>query len=215
LLVAHDGPEYEAQASLTRYSAAMTSAGRLAPHRVALLAPGDRTEWYSASAAYGRALCRDVLPALREAVPVAGRPVGMGASLGALAMLQAHRRWAGTFGGLFLQSGSFFVPRFDRHESSFPRYQRIVRFVRGVLHAGADTDPVRIALTCGRDEENIHNNRLMAQALAAHGASATLHEVDGGHDHTGWRDAFDTHLTELLTALWGDEGARARQDLRQ
>src|SRR3954453_1075907 len=119
LLVVHDGPDYDAQASLTRYSAAAIAGGALPAHRVALLAAPDRNEWYSASAAYGRALCDDVLPALRERAPGAGRPVGMGASLGALAMLHAQRRCADAFGGLFLQSGSFFVPRFDRHESPF------------------------------------------------------------------------------------------------
>ena len=53
-------------------------------------------------------------------------------------------------------------------------------------------------LTCGAGEENVHNNRLMAAALAAQGYPATLHEVAGGHDFTAWRDAFDPHLTRLL-----------------
>src|SRR5581483_7375962 len=132
--------------------------------RVALLPPGDRNEWYSASAAYGRSLSRRMLPAIGELVPVAGRPVGMGASLGALAMLQAQRAWPGTFAGLFLQSGSFFVPRFDRQESGFPRYGRIVRFVRGVRRAAAHEEPVAVTMTCGREEENLGNNRLVADA---------------------------------------------------
>ena len=77
-----------------------------------------------------RAVQPDPAGELREQVPVAGLPVGMGASLGGLAMLQAQRTWPGAFAGLFLQSASFFVPRFDRQESGFPRYARIVRFVR-------------------------------------------------------------------------------------
>ena len=117
LLVAHDGPEYDKLASLTRYSAAMIAAGTLPPHRVAMLAPGPRDEWYSASALYARALYVDVVPGLRELAAVEGDPIGMGASLGALAMLVTQRRAPGTFAGLFLQSGSFFMPRFDRHES--------------------------------------------------------------------------------------------------
>ena len=127
LLVAHDGPEYDELAGLTRYAGAMIERGALPPFRVALLPPGDRNEWYSASAVYGRALSSRILPALRDAVGITGLPVGMGASLGALAMLQAQRTWPGTFAGLFLQSGSFFVPRFDRQESGFPRYGRITR----------------------------------------------------------------------------------------
>jgi enterochelin esterase-like enzyme len=202
LLLVHDGSEYAAQAGLLDWAGAAIERGSVAPFRVALLPPGDRNEWYSASAAYGRSLGRRILPALRELVPVAGRPVGMGASLGALAMLQAHRAWPGTFAGLFLQSGSYFVPRFDRHESGFPRYGRIVRFVRGVLRGGAYGDPVPVAMTCAAEEENIHNNRGMAAALAGQGYDVTLAETEGRHDFPSWRDALDPHLTRLLGSLW-------------
>lgn len=202
LLVAHDGPEYDQLASLTQYAGAMIERGALPPFRVALLPPGDRDEWYSASAVYGRALCRRIVPALRATVPVVGRPVGMGTSLGALAMLHAQRTWPGTFAGLFLQSGSFFMPRFDRHESSFPRYGRIVRFVRGVLQARVPPDPVPMIMTCGAEEDNIHNNRVMASALIAQGYHGRLGEVPDLHNYTSWRDAFDPYLTRLLSDLW-------------
>ena len=202
LLVAHDGPEYDARAKLTRWAGVMIEREAVAPFRVGLLPPGERDEWYSASAAYGRALARRILPAVRRSIGVTGQPVGMGASLGALAMLQAQRAWPGTFAGLCLQSGSFFMPRFDRHESRFPRYQRIVRFVRGVLRAGSHPDPARVAMTCGAEEENLDNNRVMAAALAAQGYAATMAEVPGHHDWTTWRDGFDPHLTRLLAELW-------------
>ncbi len=126
----------------------------------------------------------------------------MGASLGGLAMLQAQRSWPGVFAGLFLQSGSFFVPRFDRQESGFPRYARIVRFVRGVLRAATFDEPVPVAMTCGAEEENVYNNRLMANALAAQGYDARLAEVPDMHNYTCWRDALDPHLTRLLGHLW-------------
>jgi enterochelin esterase-like enzyme len=196
LLVAHDGPEYDKLAFLTRYSAAMIAAGTLPPHRVAMLAPGPRDEWYSASALYSRALYVDVIPAL----PAIGDPVGMGASLGALAMLVTQRRAPGTFGALFLQSGSFFMPRFDRHESGFVRYERIVRVVRRILRTTAR--PVAVQLTCGTAEENVLNNRVMARALAEQGYPARLDEVADLHNYTAWRDAFDPHLTRLLQEVW-------------
>ena len=202
LLVAHDGPEYDALSGLTQYAGAMIENGSLPAFRVALLPPGDRDEWYSASAVYGRALSSRILAALRDAVAVAGMPVGMGASLGALAMLQAQRTWPGTFAGLFLQSGSFFVPRYDRHESGFPRYRRITRFVGGVLRATADAQPVPVVMTCGAEEENIHNNRLMASALSVQDYPVELHEVPDLHNYTGWRDALHPHLTGLLARLW-------------
>jgi enterochelin esterase family protein len=202
LLLVHDGSEYMRQAALIQWAGAMIEAEALAPFRIALLPPGDRNEWYSASAAYGRSLCRRILPALRELVPVAGPPVGMGASLGALAMLQAQRAWPGTFAGLFLQSGSFFVPRFDRHESGFPRYGRIVRFVRGVLRATVHAEPIAVTMTCGAAEENIHNNRLMAAALSVQGYAVDLAEIPGRHDFESWRDALDPHLAGMLARVW-------------
>jgi enterochelin esterase-like enzyme len=202
LLIAHDGPEYDKLAQLTRYSGAMIAAGALPRHRVALLAPGARDEWYSASALYSRALYVDVVPGLREAVPVLGLPVGMGASLGALAMLVTQRRAPGTFGALFLQSGSFFMPRFDAHESGFPRYARIVRVVRRILRSLEHPDPVPVQLTSGKAEENVLNNRVMARALAEQGYEARLDEVPDMHNYTGWRDAFAPHLTRVLARMW-------------
>jgi enterochelin esterase-like enzyme len=202
LLLVHDGPEYAAQAALLDWAGAVIEREAVAPFRVALLPPGDRNEWYSASAAYGRSLIRQILPALSEFVPVTGRPVGMGASLGALAMLHAHRAWPRAFAGLFLQSGSFFTPRFDRHESGFSRYGRIVRFVRGVRRATAYEDVIPVRMTCAAEEENIDNNREIAAALAGQGYDVGLAETPGGHDFPSWRDGLDPHLSELLATLW-------------
>ena len=90
LLVAHDGPEYDALASLTRYLAAGV-AGRWLPRmRAALLSPGPRDRWYSANTRYARALAGAVLPALARRLATSRR-IGMGASLGGLAMLHLTR----------------------------------------------------------------------------------------------------------------------------
>jgi enterochelin esterase family protein len=202
LLLANDGPEYDAMSSLTRFSAAKIAAGELPPHRVALIAPGDRNQWYSASAAYARVLASDVIPALRDTFGLVGTPAAMGASLGALAMLHAQRRFPRAFGALFLQSGSFFLPRFDSQESGFGRYARIIRFVRETVRDGHYAMPVPTTITVGRAEENAYNNREMARALAAQGYDVSLEEVADLHNYVGWRDAFDPHLTALLQKAW-------------
>ena len=194
LLVAHDGPEYDRLAGLTHYCGAMIAAGELPPHRVALLSPGPRDEWYSGSARYARALAADVLPALN---PV--DPVGMGASLGGLAMLHAHVRTP--FAGLFLQSGSFFVLRHDAHEHRHPRFRRIIRVTRELSRDAGIPEPV--VMTCGIAEENLANNRLMARALAGQEFDVELAEVPDMHNYTGWRDALHPHLTGLLAKVWG------------
>jgi enterochelin esterase family protein len=85
LVVAHDGSEYANLASL------LSLLARHGPVRAALLDPViDRDEIYSASATYARALSSEVLPALAHQAPASIR-IGMGASLGALAMLHAQR----------------------------------------------------------------------------------------------------------------------------
>jgi enterochelin esterase family protein len=200
LLIAHDGPELDQLARLTDYSAAHIASGALPRHRVALVAPGDRDQWYSASALYARTLANRVLPAIADAVSVR-RPVGAGVSLGALAMLHAQRRFPDAFAGLFLQSGSFFMPRFDAQESGFVRYRRIVRFVRATLRE-PPRRTVPVAMTVGELEENAADNRVMARALAAQGYPVALHEGRDLHNFTAWRDAWDPHLTRLLQETW-------------
>jgi enterochelin esterase-like enzyme len=197
LVVVHDGPEYDALASLTRYLSAGVTGGWLPRLRAALLAPGPRDRWYSANARYARALRQVVIPALTQRLATTVR-VGMGTSLGALALLHAHCRHPDAFGALFLQSGSFFCPRFDAHERRFPYYQRIVAFVARVHRGGLPGRPVPVAMTCGTIEENLENNRVMARTLTAAGYPAALHEVPDGHNYTAWRDAFDPSLTRLL-----------------
>jgi len=197
LLVANDGPEYAKLAGLTDYGAAMIASGELPPHRVALLAPGARNEWYSASPLYAGALVRGVLPAVAAEVAVRGKPVAVGASLGALAMLHAQDRHPGAFAGLFLQSGSFFTPEHDIQERGFSRWARVTAFVAEVLAGGRGTGAAPAVLTCGAAEENIHNNREMAAALGEQ-----LHELADLHNYTAWRDALHPHLTGLLAALW-------------
>ncbi|HLX49048.1 MAG TPA: alpha/beta hydrolase-fold protein [Streptosporangiaceae bacterium] len=197
LLVAHDGPEYDSLASLTRYLSAGVTGGWLPRLRAALLAPGHRDRWYSANMRYTRALCQTVLPAITGRVAASQR-VGMGASLGALSMLHAHCRYPGAFDALFLQSGSFFCPAFDEHERRFAYYRRVVRFVADVHDGGLPPRPVPTVLSCGMIEENAENNRLMVKTLRSRGYPAILHEVPDMHNYTAWRDAFDPWLTELL-----------------
>jgi enterochelin esterase-like enzyme len=201
VLVAHDGPDFHRYGELGRYLAAMIGANRIPPGHLVLLPPGERLEWYSASPAYARALATDVLPKIAAELGTDRPVVGIGASLGALAMLHAQRRHAARFAGLFLQSGSFFQPRFDRQESGFARWLRIVRFTGRVLRR-ADGPAIPAVLTCGTVEENLANNRDMYAALRRQGYPVTMIENADGHNWVGWRDCFDPHLTALLQRVW-------------
>jgi len=202
LLVVHDGPEYDRLAAVTTFAAAMIRSGQVPVHRVALVAPGDRNAWYSANVRYAQALAGAVLPAIRTAAGVSGPVIGMGVSLGALAMLHAQRRHRGLLGGLFLQSGSFFDPALDPQERGFSGFTPVTRFVGRVLRGTAPGDPVPTTLTCGTAEENLDNNRQLASALRSQGYDVRLVEVPDAHNYVAWRDALHPALTDLLGAVW-------------
>ena len=207
LLVVHDGPEYAEHSLLLRLLDSAVAELELRPFRAALLAPpGDRNETYAASTRYAHALATEVVPALQETFPTPDLPgarVGMGASLGALAAFHAHRVHRHLFGGLFLQSGSFFRRETDLVELDFPRFARISRFVGGVLRAEDAPGPVPVVMTCGRGEENAANNRVLRDALVRQRYDVRLHEHDDLHNWVSWRDTFHPHLVSLLERLWG------------
>jgi len=197
LLVAHDGSEYLRIAELTRFVTHAIEKNRIPPCRVALLDSANREEEYSASARYASALTAR-LPQLAPATAVAG----IGASLGALALLHARARHPGAFQALFLQSGSFFRHRWDKHEAGFPRFERVARFVGTVLRAGSAATPLPVTLTCGAPEENLANNRAVAGALRRQGHDVGFHVVRDAHNFVAWRDALDPHLVDLLAEAW-------------
>jgi len=200
LIVAHDGPEYAHYASLTRYLDVMSWQELIPPLRAALIQPVDRNETYSASAKYSAALVRELLPEITRRAPHSKR-IGMGASLGALAMLHVHRRHPKSFDALLLQSGSFFRQRWDKMESGFERYRRITRFVGAVLRGEGAERPIPVAVTCGSAEENRTNNEAVVDALIHQGYPAWIAVVHDAHTWTCWRDSFDPHLPMLLEAV--------------
>jgi enterochelin esterase-like enzyme len=196
LLLVHDGPEYAEYSSLVLLFDHLAAFGELPPFRAALLPPpADRNETYSASARYARALVEDWLPGLG---PYQGRPVGLGASLGALAWLHVHWTYPGTLAGLFLQSGSFFRRRLDPQESGAPRFARITRFVSRLFGGRAPGGRIPVTLTCGTAEENLANNREVAAALQRQGWPAVLVEHPDAHNWISWRDSLHPHLAELV-----------------
>jgi enterochelin esterase family protein len=200
MLLVHDGPEYAKLGSFTHYLGALIAAGRLPPLRAALLAPGERNSWYSANPAYATALCTEVVPELDRLAPSTLR-IGVGVSLGALAMLHAHRGYPATFRGLFLQSGSFFTPELDPQEHTFSGFEPVTGFVARVENGVVDAGPVRTSMTCGAPEENLADNQKMAETLTRLGYPVAFRELRDAHNYTAWRDALDPALTELLTAV--------------
>jgi enterochelin esterase family protein len=201
LLVVHDGPEYAQYSALTTMLDAAVDQLELPPMRAALLQPLRRDESYSAAKRYADALALELVPELSRIAPAPMKTAmraGMGASLGALAMLHAHRVHPRLFGGLFLQSGSFFRRSLDSHEAGFGRFARLTRFVSSVVGGRGSPAPVPLTVTCGTGEENLDNNRVVVAALRRRGWDVTFVEHRDAHNWISWRDALHPYLAELL-----------------
>lgn len=195
LLVVHDGPEYAEYSSLLQLLDYIAAAGEVPPFRAALIPPPlDRLQTYTASARYARTLTEEWLPLLGSATVA----VGLGASMGALSLLHAHYARPDAFGGLVLQSGAFFRRRFDSHEARLDRFERVTRFVSRIGGGRGDVPPVPLVLTCGTGEENLANNRWLAETLAGRGWPLELVEHRDAHNWISWRDVLHPHLRDLM-----------------
>lgn len=202
VLLAHDGPELDQYADLTHFVGVMIGQRMLPAMRVILLAPGPRNLRYAANLRYAGALAEHVLPRILGARPTDRPPVLMGPSLGALAALHAEWTHPGTFGGLFLQSGSFFTAETDPQERRFEFWDEVVGFVERVRATARPPSTPPVAMTVGTAEENYANNMLLASRLRTLGLAVEVGQIPDGHTFTCWRDAFDPYLVDLLRGVW-------------
>lgn len=202
LLITHDGPEMDAYGRLTDYVAAGIASDTLPPMRVALVAPGARDEWYSASPEYAKAFVEGILPALTDDLPISGRPILMGQSLGGLIGLYLGWHYPEKFDGSFLQSGSYFTAKTDAQQSKFATFAEITAFTAEVQASGPRTDLPATTVVCGSAEENLENNQVIAAALERIGVDVGWGVVGDGHTWTCWRDLLDPHLTDLIARTW-------------
>jgi enterochelin esterase-like enzyme len=176
-LLVPDGPEYRARGLIRR--------------RDAILLHSDRRE---VDFACHRAWAARTARELESRGPL----VGVGSSLGALALLHLHWTHPGPFVGLLLQSGSFFHEDIERFERDFARFAQVQRFVARVLAGRRPPQRIPVTMTCGLAEQNLGNNRPVAEALAAGGWDVRLVEHPGGHDWDAWRLSLREELPRLL-----------------
>lgn len=189
VLVVHDGTDYAERTSLLAMAGDATA--------VALLdAPGDRMDAYSCDEVYAAELPW-LVGWLRDTNPHA-KFVGVGASLGALALLHAHARQP-LFDAMLLQSGSFFRGAEESYEHGFRQFARIAGFVER-LHAGDSGRPVPTTITCGMNEQNLACNQALAEALSV-SRRLTAEWHPGGHDWRSWDGALNDQLGPLVHEL--------------
>jgi len=202
LLVALDGAEFASFSSLLRMLDAQVARGALPPMRAALCHPTRRDEHYSASPEFASYLATELIGAVETigaVAPEAQYRAGLGASLGGLALLHAHRSIPELFGSLFLQSSSLFH---EGHEPGSAHLERIEQFVGDVLAADSSQRPIAVTMTCGTVERNLADNEECAAALEGQGYAVELRIVRDAHNWIAWRDAWTPHLVGLLGKVW-------------
>lgn len=202
LLVVHDGPEYVRLVRLLDYLHWLAQRRDSLRCRVLALQPVDRNLSYAANDTYTEALVRLAIPLARTMAPSVGPIVGVGASLGALALAHGAATHPGTFGGLFLQSGSFFLPQHDAHEKRFRFYDEVVAATAHLHSSPPPLTGVEVTITTGLGEENLDNNRALAARLSGVGVETRIVEGRDGHNHIAWRDLLHPGLADLLSKVW-------------
>jgi enterochelin esterase-like enzyme len=131
----------------------------------------------------------------------------MGASLGGLSAVLLAVSASDAFSAAFSQSGSFFRHALDPQETSYPLFDRVAASVEALTRRRRrPKQPIKIGLTCGEHEENMANNRAVAEALRAAGHEVALRTLPDLHNYTAWRDGMHPSLTALLQAAWAAPG---------
>lgn len=199
-----DGGDWLQIASAHNILENLLHAGAIAPCRAVFTKPAQRNEEYAANPRTAAALAEDIPRQLAEHIPWPQEPthrIAVGVSLGGLCLLHAHVTQAPheAFGGLILQSGSFFQPQTDAMETGYPHFTQICSFVSQALAGAPRAIPrIPIHMTCGAGEENIVNNRIVAEVLRRQGVPLTFAEQPDAHNWTCWRDSIGEGLKRLL-----------------
>jgi len=204
LLMVLDGSDYLRFVSMRNILENLVQAGSLPRLRAVFMRPNHRDAEYSANPEMPELLTRTIPNAIADRFPMpadASKRFAIGASLGGLCLLHAHMHQPKLFGGLLLQSGSFFQPQSDAMENRFGYFARITEFVNKVAQGEFQDHPIPIQMTCGRGGENLTNNRLMAAILKDRRFSLDLTEWPDAHNWTSWRDCIGPALMKLLAPL--------------
>lgn len=199
LLVCHDGDDYLRYAEFKTVLDNLIDRLEVAPLVVALINSPDRLQEYVGYEPHADFVVEELLPALRERVPLdddaAARGL-MGASLGGVASLHTAWRHPGRFGRLLLQSGSFAFTDIGENRRG-PVFEPVVKFVNA-FRADPGRPAERIYLSCGIYESLIYENRSLLPLLQEQRLQVRYDEARDGHNWQNWRDRLQAGLTYLF-----------------
>jgi enterochelin esterase family protein len=197
LVVAHDGDDYDAYASLSTSLDNLIAAGDIPPLAVVLVQTRDRMDEYARGRRHARYLVQDLLPAVTRKYAIsddARDRVLMGASLGAVASLSTAFRFPGVFGGLVLKSGTFILNQGNLENRDHPVFRRTARLSRA-LERAPDLPKTRAFVSTGELEGLADENAAIANVLREHGVDVLFKSAWDGHHWHNWRNQLRDGLT--------------------
>ena len=200
LLVVHDGDDYLTYSAMRTVLDNLIHELDMAETIVVFSNPGDRLREYPNYAPHARHLTRELLPHLEETLPLVRRPDArclMGASFGGVASLSAAARSKGTWGNLFLQSGSFVFTDIGSDHGGGPAFDPVVKFMNS-YRAKPRMVAERMFITCGVYEPLIVPNRSMVPVFESTGAQVRYVEARDGHSWENWRDRLGDGLSWIF-----------------
>lgn len=204
LLVVHDGPDYLAFAGLHAVLDQLIHRLEIPGLVVALTAPRNRMQEYTADDAHARFVVDELLPLLASSCPLIDRPSArglVGASLGAVAAFHTALEHPGRFGRLLLQSGSFAFTDIGGSEHG-PPFDRVIDTVNGFRRNPTRVVP-RAFVSVGVYEPLVSENRALVPVLRRAGTDVRFVEVRDGHNWENWRDRLREGLSWLFPGpLW-------------
>ncbi len=200
LVIAHDGNDYDAYASLSISLDNLIAAGDIPPVAVVLIESPDRMGEYARGRRHARYLVQDLLPAVTQRYSISDDPgdrILMGASLGAVASLSTAFRFPGVFGGLVLKSGTFILNEGKLERRDHPVFRRTARLSRA-LERAPDLPPTRAYVSTGELEGLADENAAIANVLREHGVDVLFKSAWDGHHWHNWRNQVRDGLMWVL-----------------
>jgi enterochelin esterase-like enzyme len=192
IVIVQDGPAFLRIGQLDRILESLVRAGLAHPARLVFVEPGDRTIEYLFSPTYNSFISQELLPFLDSEVPLQGKPILIGASLGGLVSATIALQDPECYQGVVTLSGAFLGTPADPDPYNSAKSWVIDRIKEGV---GSN---LRWSLDVGTFEWLLDVNRNVREALRSSGVTHRYQEWNAGHNWVNWSNCLGRALSFSL-----------------
>ena len=182
IAIVQDGPAFLRIGYLDRIFESLVKAGLAYPVRLVFVEPADRTIEYQFCPTYKSFISQELLPFIDAEIPVEGKPILIGVSLGGLVSATIALEDPDRYQGVVTLSGAFLGT-----PSNPDPYNSTKSWVLNRIKEGAGSN-LRWSLDVGTLEWLLEINRSVQEALDCSGATHRYQEWNSGHNWVSWRN---------------------------